>query len=96
MEDLQLCSEITHSGPCLAAGLKGIVNNSQWCADLLSPSPVSHRHALSEEIFDAFPTPTVHLRGAMYYSNISLQLGRSAAASGTIRWAGCGLCNQQF
>ncbi|BDA41156.1 hypothetical protein COCOBI_01-8110 [Coccomyxa sp. Obi] len=65
--------------------LKGIVNNSQWCADLLSPSPVSHRHALSEAVFDAFPTLTVHLRGAMYYSNISLQLGRSAATSGTIR-----------
>ncbi|CAL8462008.1 g1539 [Coccomyxa elongata] len=65
--------------------LKGIINNSQWCADLLSPSPVSHRHALSEAVFDAFPTPTVHLRGAIYHANLTMQFGRSAAESGVTR-----------
>ncbi|CAL8466567.1 g6105 [Coccomyxa elongata] len=65
--------------------LKGIINNSQWCADLLSPSPVSHRHALSEAVFDAFATPTVHLRGAIYHANLTMQFGRSAGASGVIR-----------
>ncbi|CAL8466557.1 g6093 [Coccomyxa elongata] len=64
--------------------LKGIINNSQWCADLLSPSPVSLRHALSEAVFDAFPTPTVHLRGAIYHANLTMQFDRSAGASGVI------------
>ncbi|BDA41154.1 hypothetical protein COCOBI_01-8090 [Coccomyxa sp. Obi] len=71
--------------PDQIAGLKGIVNTSQWCADVLSPSPVSHRHGLSEAVFDAFPTPTVHLRGGIYHANLTLQFGRSAATSGTIR-----------
>jgi hypothetical protein len=61
---------------CLAtcAGLKGIINNSQWCADLHSRSPQSRRHALAEAVLDAFPTPVVHLQGAVYNNNMFLQV----------------------
>lgn len=61
---------------CLTAcaGLKGIINNSQWCADLHSRSPQSRRHALAEAVLDAFPTPVVHLRGATYNINMFAQV----------------------
>ena len=68
-----------------AVGLKGIVENSQWCADLQSRSPTSQRHALAEAIFDAFPTPAVHLRGAIYNSNPIAQLLAGVMKSGVLR-----------
>ncbi|KAK9918237.1 hypothetical protein WJX75_002451 [Coccomyxa subellipsoidea] len=66
------------------AGVIGIINNSQWCADMFSLSPTSRRHALAEAVFDAFPTPTVHLRGAVYNINIIKQLGPRVASSGLL------------
>lgn len=67
------------------AGLKGIVNNSQWCSDLQSKSPQSRRHALAEAIFNAFPTPAVHLQGATYNINMIAQLLPAAAQAGVLR-----------
>ena len=66
------------------AGLKGIVNNSQWCADLQSKSPQSRRHALAEAQFDAFPTPAVHLGGATYNINMIVQLLWGAMRAGVV------------
>lgn len=42
------------------------------------------RHALAEAVFDAFPTPTVHLRGAVYNINIIKQLGPRVDSSGLL------------
>lgn len=67
------------------AGLKGIVNNTQWCSDLQSKSPTSRRHALAEAIFDAFATPAVHLRGAVYNTNAIAQLLPAAMQAGVLR-----------
>lgn len=51
-----LCSLSSNlSGRYLSAGLTGIVNLSQCCAHLLSPSSVSHHHALSKAVFRRVP-----------------------------------------
>ena len=70
---------------CSSEDVKGIVNNSQWCADLQSLSPTSRRHALAEAIVDAFPTPAVHLRGATYNINMFAQLAPAAGTLGALR-----------
>lgn len=61
------------------------MENSQWCADLQSHSPQSRRHALAEAIFDAFPTPAVHLQGATYHINMIAQLLPAAVKAGVLR-----------
>ena len=61
------------------------MENSQWCADLQSRSPTSQRHALAEAIFDAFLTPAVHLRGAIYNSNPIAQLLTGVMKTGVLR-----------
>ena len=61
------------------------MNNSQWCSDLQSKSPQSRRHALAEAIFNAFPTPAVHLQGATYNINMIAQLLPAAAQAGVLR-----------
>ena len=50
-----------------------------------SRSPTSQRHALAEAIFDAFPTPAVHLRGAIYNSNPIAQLLSGVMKAGVLR-----------
>lgn len=69
---------------CDCAGVKGIINNSQWCADFHSVSPTSRLQAQSEAIFDAFPTPAVHVRGATYHNNIYGQFSKMARESGVL------------
>ena len=61
------------------------MENSQWCAELQSRSPQSQRHALAEAIFDAFPTPAVHLRGATYNINMIAQLLPGVMKAGVLR-----------
>ena len=67
-----------------AAGVKGIINNSQFDTALDSISPQARRHALAEAVLDAFPTPVVHLKGAMYTSNLYFQLGDLVSATGVL------------
>ena len=43
---------------------------------------------MSEAIFDAFPTPAVHLRGAIYNINMIVQLGPTAASVGVVKAPG--------
>ena len=43
---------------------------------------------MSEAIFDAFPTPVVHLRGATYNMNMIVQLGPAAVSAGVVKAPG--------
>ena len=67
-----------------AAGVKGIINNSQYDTALDSLSPQARRHALAEAILNEFPTPVVHLKGGMYTSNLYFQFADLVSATGVL------------
>ena len=49
-----------------SAGMRGIVNLSQWCAKLDSHSPYSRKHSLSEAVRTPWPSPALTVPVSLY------------------------------